>query len=110
MDEKTIKKLLGQRIKQLRKKKNLTQFAIGEIMGIDQRQIAYIEGGNCFPTLKTLNKFTVIFECSIKDLFDFEHFMVPVDIDKKLDEKLSKCDLKTKQLCYSFINTLENNS
>ena len=73
MDEITVKKLFGLRIKQLRKKLNLTQFSLGEKVGIDQRQVAYIEGGNCLPSLKTMLKFTEVFGCQIKDLFDYEH-------------------------------------
>ena len=110
MDEKTIKKLLGLRVKQLRKKCNLTQFAMGEKIGIDQRQIAYIEGGNSFPSLKTLNKFTEIFDCEIKDLFDFEHLLPQKNLKEKINNKLSKLNDNNLGLYYSLITVLENNS
>ncbi|MBQ8458585.1 helix-turn-helix transcriptional regulator [bacterium] len=110
MDEKTIKKLLGLRIKQLRKKCKLTQFAMGEQIGIDQRQIAYIEGGNSFPSLKTLNKFTEIFHCEIKDLFDFGHLIPQQDIKEKIDKKISALDEKNLNLYYNLITVLSNNT
>lgn len=84
MDEKTIKMLLGLRIKQLRKGLKLTQFELGEKIGIDQRQIAYIEGGNSFPTLKTLNNFTKVFNCQLKDLFDYEHLIIQENLESKI--------------------------
>ena len=108
MDEKTIKKLLGLRIKQLRKKKSLTQFALGELVNIDQRQIAYIEGGNCFPSLKTLNKLASVFECEIKDLFDYGHLTTTINIQEKINKKISGMDEKQLNIYYRFANLLEN--
>ena len=109
MDEKTIKKLLGQRIKQLRKKQNLTQFALGEKIGIDQRQIAYIEGGNCFPSLKTLNKFSDAFNCQMKDLFDYGYDTTGMDLRKAITEKATNLNDKNLNLYYQLLMFLENN-
>ena len=110
MDESTIKKLLGLRIKQLRKNINLTQFALGEKIGIDQRQVAYIEGGNCFPSLKTLNKLSNVFDCNLKDLFDYEH-LIENDKDLKADviKKISNIDIKKLKLYSQILKTIENN-
>ena len=108
MDEETIKKLLGMRLKQLRKQMKLTQIGLSEIIGIDQRQIAYIECGNCFPSLKTLNKFAAAFNCQMKDLFDYEHFISPVDIKEKINFKIQKADEKKLNLFCDIIGLLEN--
>lgn len=110
MEENTIKKLLGLRIKQLRKSKNLTQFAAGELIGIDQRQIAYIECGNCFPSLKTLNKFSKLFNCNLKDLFDYEHLIENSNMKKEFFDNLSCLDDKSLKLCYEIIKTVKNNT
>jgi len=108
MDEKTIKKLLGLRIKQLRKKLQLTQFALGEIINLDQRQIAYIEGGNSFPSLKTLNKICYVFNCQIKDLFDFEHLIDEDNVKEKFAQKIQSMNDKKIQMYYQMINLVDN--
>lgn len=108
MNEKIIKKLLGLRIKQLRKSKKLTQFALGELIDIDQRQIAHIEGGNSFPSLKTLNKFSKIFECKLKDIFDYEHLLENVDMKSQINDKLSKMDYDAINMCYQLVNIISN--
>ena len=41
-----IKKLLGQRIKELRKSKKITQEKLAEKIGIGTSNISYIENGN----------------------------------------------------------------
>ncbi|MGN0018220.1 MAG: helix-turn-helix domain-containing protein [Candidatus Gastranaerophilaceae bacterium] len=109
MDEENIKNLLGLRIKQLRKQFRFTQAYLGELTDIDQRQIAYIEGGNCFPSLKTLNKLSKAFNCSIKDLFDYEHLKEEDDIKDKLCSYIQTLDNKKLKLIYEIIKTINNN-
>lgn len=108
MNESDIKKYLGLRLKQLRKKKTLTQFQLGELIDIDQRQVAYIEGGNCFPSLTTLKKYTDVFECEIKDLFNFDSFNSVPDVRKKLITKISETDNNTLSKIYSILEIIDN--
>lgn len=108
MEENDIKKFLGLKLKQLRKKKNLTQFQLGELINIDQRQVAYIEGGNCFPSLTTLKKYTDVFECEIKELFNFESFNIIPDVKNKLITKISESDNEKLSKIYSIIEILDN--
>ena len=75
MDETKLKKLLGLRIKQYRNKLGLTQEELGEKIDRSQRQVSLIELGSSFPNPITLTNITNVFNCSMKDLFDFE----PVD-------------------------------
>ena len=50
------KKLLGKRIKEIRKQKNLTQEQLAQRSGIRQSNISLIENGNCSPTISTLQQ------------------------------------------------------
>ena len=106
MNEDEIKKLLGLRIKQLRKNMGITQFVLGEKIGIDQRQIAYIEGGNSFPSLKTLNKFSEVFNCSLKDLFDYEHLTAKKNVKSNIEQELNTSSDTSLQLYYELIKTI----
>jgi DNA-binding XRE family transcriptional regulator len=55
----SVKKLLGQRIKEIRKSKNLTQPALAELVNVDSKYISRIETGNSYPSLDTLEKLKV---------------------------------------------------
>lgn len=70
--EKT-KKLLGQRIKQLRKLKRMTQEQLAEIVEIDPKHLSSIETGRNSPTLLTLEKISDALNIEIKGLFDFQN-------------------------------------
>ena len=84
MDEKTLKKLLGNKIKQYRKKYDLTQDMLGEKLCRNQRQISLIENGSCFPSPEVLVKMAEIFHCSLQDLFDFD----PIENTENIKLKL----------------------
>lgn len=51
------KKLLGKRIKEIRKQKNLTQEQLAELIQIETGSLSAIESGRHFPSLPTLEKF-----------------------------------------------------
>ena len=48
----------------------LTQFKLGELIDINQRQVALLEAGKSFPSLTTLSKMSNIFGCKVSDLFE----------------------------------------
>lgn len=66
-------KLFGKRIKELRKNKHLTQEQLGELVGVDYKQIGNIETGTYFTTMPTLEKIAQALEVEIEELFDFNH-------------------------------------
>lgn len=87
-----IKDLLGKRIKELRKEKNLTQEKLAEFIDIDTRNIIKIENGETFPRLKTLEKLLEVFQISISELFLYEHLQDISLLRKKIFKKLEKDD------------------
>ncbi len=70
---KKTRKLLGQRIKELRIAKKLKQSELAELIGIEPRSVSKIESGFHFPKDENLEKFAIALEVEIKDLFVFEH-------------------------------------
>ncbi len=87
-----IKDLLGKRIKELRKEKNLTQEKLAELIDIDTRNIIKLENGETFPRLKTLEKLLEVFQISISELFLYEHLQDISLLRKKIFKKLEKDD------------------
>lgn len=63
---------LGNRIKELRKKYNLTQEKLSELSSIDCRHIQYLESKKPNDAkLTTLNKLAKAFKMSLSELLDF---------------------------------------
>ena len=92
-----IKKLIGKRIKELRKEHNLSQQELAELINIDQRNLSNIECGISFPS-KSLLQIAEAFDISLKDLFDFEPIINIENLKdelSKLTNKLSEDKLKT---------------
>lgn len=68
---KTTRKLLGGRIKELRKLRKLSQEGLSEGVGIDPKHLSRIEVGRGFPSLDTLEKIAMVLKVEIKDFFEF---------------------------------------
>lgn len=101
-----IKKLLGQKIKNLRKSRKLTQEQLAEMLDIDQRTLSAIECGVNFPT-KNFIKISEIFNIELKELFDFENgetddSLIKEEI-KNLLKYLNSRDLK---IVYKLIKSM----
>lgn len=66
-----IKKLLGYRIRELRRKHKLSQEQLAELVNLDRRSISNIECGNTFPASSLCNIAQAL-NTDLKTLFDFE--------------------------------------
>jgi len=69
----TTRKLLGSRIKELRKTNNLTQEQLAEKVDLATRYISLIEVGRSSPSLETMESIANALGVEIKDLFEFAH-------------------------------------
>jgi transcriptional regulator with XRE-family HTH domain len=61
-------KSLGEKIKKLRKERNLTQEKLAELAEIDPKSVIDIESGKRNPTLKTIDKIAKALGISGRDL------------------------------------------
>lgn len=68
--EEQFSKQVGEKIKELRKEKNLSQFELSVECEIPKNQVGRIERGLIFPTLKTLVKISNGLKIHPKELFD----------------------------------------
>ena len=68
------KNIFGQKLKQIRKAKNLTQAQLAELAGANEKHISKIETGVYFTTYSTLTKILQALELSIEDVgLSLEH-------------------------------------
>ena len=81
------RKLLGKRIKNLRKSKGHTQEGLAEIIDINAKYLAGIERGEANPTLALLERLSTGLEVPLPELFQYrpEEGYLPVELRRKLD-------------------------
>ena len=86
------RKLLGKRIKNLRKSKGYTQERLAEIMDISSNYLAVIERGEANPTLALLERLSAGLEVPLSELFRYhpEDGQQPAQLRRKLDQMLNE--------------------
>lgn len=68
----SLKKNFGLRLKEIRKKKDITQFQLAEKAGIDAKHMSHIETGRSFPKADLIEKFANALEINYSELFCFK--------------------------------------
>ena len=68
-----IKKLLGEKVKRLRKMRGFTQEQFAEMIEITPRNLCRVEAGQSFVTSETLDKILVALNVPADILFTYEH-------------------------------------
>ena len=63
-------KKLGENLRKLRLKKNMSQVDLADALSVDRAYISNIENGRMNPTLSTLEKIAGALKVSIKDLVE----------------------------------------
>ncbi len=106
MNEEETKLLFGKRIKELRNSIDITQFTLGELADINQRQVTLIETGKSFPSFKTLIKFTEIFNCSLQDLFTFDNLQDRNVLENELKDIIQKSQDEKVKILYTVAKQL----
>lgn len=98
-----IKQLLGAKIRELRKRKKLTQEKLSELMDINPRQMVRIEMGQSFPTAENIEKLAEHLGVSVSVLFNNECFEESKILKEKIISKLENLDEKAIRFLYSVI-------
>ena len=65
-----IKKLLGKKLKEIRKSKNLTQEQVAEMIGVETPSISNIENGKYYPSAENLDKLMDVLNITPNELFN----------------------------------------
>ncbi len=101
-----VKKLLGLRIKELRRGRNISQEKLAELVNLDRRSISNIECGKTFPST-ALFKIASVLETDVKNLFDFEVLNKSEnEIIKDITSRLSKLNLKQLKIISRMIEII----
>ena len=79
-----LKKLLGNRIKTIRKARNLTQEQLAEFVNIGTPNISYIENGKFAPSIDTLQKIAQALNVEPYELYKFNDNKTPEQMKEEL--------------------------
>ncbi|MBQ8458553.1 helix-turn-helix transcriptional regulator [bacterium] len=107
--ENDIKVLLGQKIKEYRKKKGLTQEQLAEAVGLDTVTVSKIETGRNYPTSVNLANIANTLCVQPRELYDFSFGKNSSDILSEVLEKVNKISTNDKKLhlLYSIVSAIE---
>lgn len=100
-----IKKLLGKKIKQLRKEKNLTQEELAELIEIETPSMSNIERGKFAPSVETLQKLSNVLNVGIWEFYYFDNLSNEEMIARINSKMKSKPDLV--KLIFNFLKSVE---
>lgn len=67
------KKLLGKRIREIRKARGIKQEKLAELINVEPATISNIENGKNYPSMINLENILNILDSSFTDVFNFEH-------------------------------------
>ena len=96
------KKLLGKRIKELRKNRGLTQEKLAELIHIETTSLSGIESGRHFPSLPTIEKISKYLDVEMKTLFDFKHLQTAKEMKNIIKSNIDKIDEQTLAFIFRF--------
>ncbi len=104
MDEINIQ--IGNKIKEIRKKRGLTQAKLAEKINVDPKYISRLETGNSTPSIATIAKLS-----DILDVEMFSFFVVETDKKKNqlielINSKLPKANIKELNAIFEILDIM----
>ena len=92
------KKLLGKKIKAIRKSRVLTQEKLSEMIDISQRALSSIESGDNFVTSDTIDKLMVVFDISVEEFFATNKYKSSQELLSMIKKNLEKIENNPEKL------------
>ncbi len=99
-------KLIGKRIKEHRKSKNMTQEVLAEKADVTVGYISQIERGICKVNLDTMSVIANILECEVTDFISGSSTLQSSYLQDEIFSKLNLCNEKQKKMVLEFIELL----
>ena len=104
-----MKELLGRRVRDLRKKRGLTQERLAEVAGMDVKYLGGIERGKENPTVGTLEKLAGALSVKVRQILDFEHEVRGKRLlRRRITQILGKCNEKELQVIFRLVSAIKD--
>lgn len=104
-----IGRLLGARIRALRTAAGLSQVQLASLTGKSVETISNFERGKTIPSVMTLSELSGRLGVPLKDCFDFQGALNPLDATDQLVTRLQVLSPDQQQLVRGFIDMLIRN-
>ena len=101
-----LKSLLGKRIKEIRKKRGLTQEKLAECAGIETPSLSNIENGKNYPNHETLEKLSKALDVRPYELYLFDYYKNQKDLIIEMCEAMQKNEKLTRKM-YQFFECIK---
>lgn len=98
-----IKSLLGKRIKEIRKRKMMTQEKLAELAGIEIPSLSNIENGKNYPNNETLEKISKALNVRPFELFLFEYYAPKENLICEMTDFMKQSDELTLKMYQYFL-------
>lgn len=102
----SLKKSFAQNLKQLRKRKGLTQEELAELVEVAPRHISFIETARSFPSCDLLERISNVLNIEYAELFNFEEEISRTDLIKRITLSLERFDDEKLKYIYKMTNEL----
>ena len=102
-----LSKLLGQRIKALRKRNKLTQMELAVIIGMETTNLCKLENGGQLPKEENIEKLAKALNVNIRDLFDFGYMKSQTSLQQELIEIINSSSRSELELYYKLIMAIQ---
>lgn len=100
------KKLIGMRIKELRKKQLLSQEQFAEKADINSKYLSRMERGTENPTLDMLIKLSTALEVEMWEIFDFGHGVSQKELKEAIQSFVKAADESSLRLALKVIRAV----
>ncbi len=84
------RELLGKRLRELRKRKGISQEKLAELINVDPTTISNIENGKNYPSMMNLENLLEVLGSSFLEAFDFEHKDNNVNLLEQIHRRLKE--------------------
>lgn len=103
------KGLLGRRIRDLRKRKRLTQEKLAEVAGVDVKYLGGIERGTENPSIGILDRLARALSVKVHQMLTFEHELLGErSLRRRIVQALDKCDEAELQIILKLILAIKD--
>lgn len=97
-------KLIGKRIKEVRKQRSLTQADLAELTGMSDSYISYIETAKKQASLESLVQISNALGVTVDELLCGNQLYSPTDYQTDIDLLMDDCSLLERRFIYELIS------
>lgn len=101
-----LKNKFAQKLKQVRKKRGITQEKLAELVEVAPRHISFIETARSFPSCDLLERICRCLDVKCSELFDFEEEIERDELIRGITATINRLDDEKLKYIYKIANLL----